>query len=118
MTDGDKHMALKVEDNAVRFGDGTTLYDIHPNDDYWHRCTERCSAARPVEEAIAARVVACWNACAGIPTEVLKRATAHVMLNDNRLMVGASVEELPAFMRKCLAEWEPKSDLSCEARDY
>lgn len=71
-----------------------------------------------VKQELMERIVAAVNACRGIPTEILKRAKAHVMLNDDRLFIGASVEDLPEVMRKCLEEMQPKPDLSCEARDY
>lgn len=57
----------------VEAADGRQIVWAHPNDDAWHRCDASCAAAMPVEQADMERIVACVNACRGLPTEMLNR---------------------------------------------
>jgi hypothetical protein len=59
-------------------------------------------------DAHAARIVACVNACAGIPTQVLVEGQGqlHVCLNDPRFIMHCRVQDLPRFLRETLDAWE------------
>ena len=57
-------------------------------------------------EAQRERVIACVNACAGIPTEVLQRCRAHITMTDGNLILHCSVENAPQFLSKTLKAWQ------------
>lgn len=101
-----EQLTLKIEGESVQFEDGGTLYDIHPCDDYWHRCNERCQAAWPIEKVCAERVVACWNACRGLP---MINGTITVVA-DMKAAIFSGDEEMTARIREYLSSLAERTE--------
>ena len=86
-----------LEGGSVRDADGGIVYDIHPNDDYWHKCDERCRAAHPVEMATAERIVACVNFCRQFDTEFLRTRQLVKIAGKDETTGTLTADKIPGF---------------------
>ena len=86
-----------LEGGSVRDADGGIVYDIHPNDDYWHKCDERCRAAHPVEMATAERIVACVNFCRQFDAEFLRTRQLVKISGKDETTGTLTADKIPGF---------------------
>lgn len=70
------------------------------------------SAKRAEDIANAARLAACWNACEGIPTEILAHHEPGIFKRDNEQHIAArdQRDELAAALRRFMAATKDGTD--------